>query len=58
MGGLALKVVAKKGKDQLSTKYESLFDIPTTDIDGNPVARLGDLLQGKKCILIVNVASK
>jgi hypothetical protein len=28
------------------------------DIDGNNIAKLGDILQGKKCILVVNVASK
>lgn len=34
MGSLALKAVSKKGKDKLSTTYQSLFDIPTVDIDG------------------------
>ena len=58
MGNLAFKAVQKKGKDKLSSKYESLFDIPAKDIDGVEHARLGDMLQGKKCILVVNVASK
>ena len=58
MGNLAFKAVQKKGKDKLDSKYESLFDIPATDIDGNQVGKLGDILQGKKCVLIVNVASK
>lgn len=58
MGNLAFKAVQKKGKDKLDNKYQSLFDIPAKDIEGNQLARLGDILEGKKCILIVNVASK
>jgi hypothetical protein len=37
MGGLASKLIFKKGKEKMSTKYESLFDIPATDIDGNNI---------------------
>lgn len=58
MGGLALKAVSKKGKDKLSTSYQSLFDIPTVDIDGKIIENLGSVCQGKKCIMVVNVASK
>jgi hypothetical protein len=35
-----------------------LFDIPAIDIDGNEVPKLGHLVAGKKCIMVVNVASK
>jgi hypothetical protein len=58
MGNLAFKAVQKKGKDKLESKYQSFFDIPAKDIDGNQIAKLGDILQGKKCVLVVNVASK
>ncbi len=58
MGALALKMVSKKGKDTLATSYTSLFDIPTVDIDGNPVPKVGQFCEGKKCIMVVNVASK
>lgn len=58
MGGLASKLIFKSGKDKLKTKYQSLHDIPAIDIDGNEIKRLGDILEGKKCILVVNVASK
>ena len=58
MGGLALKMVSKKGNDKLSTSYQSLFDIPTVDIDGNNIQKLASLCQNKKCIMVVNVASK
>ena len=42
--------------DQLETKYNSLFEIPVTDIDGKEM-NLQTLASGKKCILVVNVAS-
>lgn len=59
MGGLAAKLVFKKGKDKYNeSQYESLLDIPATDIDGNQINKLEDILQGKRCILVANVASK
>ena len=39
-------------------KYKSLFDIPAISIDGTVYESLGDLLKNKKCIMVVNVASK
>lgn len=58
MGGLASKLIFKKGKDKLTTSYTSLHEIPAVDIDGNKIERLGNLIDGKKAILVVNVASK
>ena len=59
MGGAISRIIFKHGKDkQLTSAYQSLLDIPVIDIDGNPVPRLGNLLQGKRCILVVNLASK
>lgn len=58
MGGLASKLIFKTGKDKLMSKFTSLHDIPAIDIDGNEVKRLGDIIDGKKCIMVVNVASK
>jgi glutathione peroxidase len=40
------------------TDYKSLLDISAVDIDGKQIKRLGDILKGKKLILVVNVASK
>ena len=34
------------------------FDFPSKKLDGTEVARLGDLVDGKKAILVVNVASE
>lgn len=59
MGALVAKMVFKNGNDRLAeAEQKSLFDIPAVDIDGNKVEKLGDLLTGKKAILVVNVASK
>jgi len=44
MGGLALKIVSKKGKDVISTTHTSLWDIAATDIDGNKIERLGNIV--------------
>lgn len=44
MGGLASKLIFKSGKDKFKTQHESLFDIGATDIDGNRINRLGDIL--------------
>ena len=40
------------------TAFKSLLDIPATDIDGKQVKKLGDVLKGKRLILVVNVATK
>jgi hypothetical protein len=34
------------------------FEFPSKKLDGTEVARLGDLVDGKKAILVVNVASE
>lgn len=58
MGSVALKLVSKTGKDKLTSAYSSLHEIGAVDIDGNNIDRLGNILQGKRCIMVVNVASK
>ena len=58
MGNLAYKAVKKTGKDKLASSYTSMLDIPTVDIDGKQLASLGEICQGKNCIMVVNVASK
>ncbi len=42
----------------MATTYDSLFDIGAVDIDGQVINKLGDLLFGKKCTMVVNVASQ
>ena len=57
MGSVALKAVSKKGTDDLITKYASAFEISAIDIDGNE-RKLSEMGRGKKCIMVVNVATK
>lgn len=58
MGNLVFKAIQKTGNDKLSTNFTSLLDISTVDIDGKKITRLGEILEGKKCTMVVNVASK
>ncbi len=59
MGAILAKMIFKTGHDQMAqSEAKSLFDIPETDIDGNKINRLGDILEGKKAILVINVVSK
>ena len=51
-----MKAVAKKGKEEIKSEFTSLWQIHAKDIEGKDVD-LGSLSQGKKCIMVVNVAS-
>ena len=57
MGAIA-SLIYKKGKEPVSTIYDSLWEIQATDIDGKVIERLGSLVKGKKAVLVVNVATK
>jgi len=57
MGALVMKAVAKTGKEWLSNSATSLHEIGAKNIDGAQVAQLGDLIAGKKCTMVVNVAT-
>ena len=46
----------KKGKEEVKSEAKSLLEIGAIDIDGDE-RNLGKLCQGKKCIMVVNVAS-
>ena len=56
MGGLAYKVFRIKKTEQIYTTDTSIFNIETNLITGEKV-KIGDLCVGKKCIIVVNVAS-
>ncbi len=47
----------RKG-ESLPSKYSNIYDIPVTTLEGKEYAKLGELVQNKKLLLIVNVASK
>jgi hypothetical protein len=40
MGNAAFKLIQKKGKDKLATKFSSVLEIPSVDIDGNVIEEL------------------
>ena len=58
MGGVAAKLIFKKGKEKMGSSHTSLFDIEAVDIDGHRINKIGDLVRDKRCIMVVNVASK
>ena len=56
--GCILVPLYRNGKEHLGSQFKSLHDIPVSDIDGNLYERLGEVTEGLKCIMVVNVASK
>jgi len=57
MGNQILKIFFKEGEDNISAKYENLNQIPAKLIDGTETT-IGEQIKGKKCYLVVNIASK
>ena len=51
-------MVSKNGKEAVATNYTSLWDVPVTTIEGQHIERLGQLVEGKKAVLVVNVATQ
>ena len=51
-------IIFKRGNESFpNLEHRSLFEIKATDLDNHQLL-LGDILEGKKCIVVVNVASK
>ena len=57
MGGLIMKAVAKTGTEVVESNAASLLEIRAKTIDGADIV-LGSILNGKKCTMVVNVATK
>ena len=61
MGGVLAAIVFKNGNEriQLQSQNEgkSLWDIPVVDITGNELT-LREIVQGKRAVLFVNIATK
>ena len=51
-------MIFKNGKEKVSTKYQSLWDIPAVDIDGKMIEKLGMICSDKRATLVVNVATQ
>ena len=58
MGNAIFAMVSKKGKNKLQAPDKALFDIPVTGLKGEQYARFGELMEGYKMAIIVNVATK
>jgi hypothetical protein len=58
MGGAIMsKIIFKTDYEDVHVKADCLWDIVSEDIDGEEVL-LRDLVEGKKCVLVVNVATQ
>lgn len=57
MGALVAKAIFKNGKESVSTNYTSLFEIPAKTIDGVMLGSLSEAVEGKRAVLVVNVAT-
>lgn len=56
MGGVLSKIVFKNKHESCHPSATCLWDILADDIDGDE-ALLRDVVAGKKCVLVVNVAT-
>ena len=56
MGALVFKAIAKNEQQTVATKAQSLFDFSANRISGEHVS-LEEVCKGKRCILVVNVAT-
>ena len=59
MGGVIESLVFKSGKETVTSKHKSAFElIGATNIDGEEIDPLLTVVEGKKCVMIVNVATR
>ena len=56
MGALVMKAIAKTGEDAVASSATSLLEISAKNIEGVDIT-LDSILQGKKCTMVVNVAT-
>ena len=50
-------IIFKLGNEKLDTSVSSIHDITVLDSKGSSI-QLGEFLDGKKCVVVVNVASR
>lgn len=55
--GLVEKFIFIHGDEDIQTEYTTANDIPCTGLKGEKYDRLGELIEGHKCYLVINVAS-
>ena len=58
MGAVVAKLIFKNAKENVASEAKSAWEISAKNIDGAMVDPLQTLINGKKCVMIVNVATK
>ena len=57
MGAVVAKLIFKNGQETVSSNYASLWEIGAKNIDGDMIDPLLKVVEGKKCVMVVNVAT-
>ena len=58
MGAVVEKMLFKNAKEAVASTHTSLWDIGAKNIDGEMIDPLLKVVEGKKCVMVVNVATK
>ena len=58
MGAVAEKLLFKKAHETVASTHKSVFEIAAKNIDGDMIDPLMKAVEGKKCVMFVNVATK
>ena len=56
MGGVIAKALFKNAQETVSTTAKSAWEIDAMSIDWEMINPLAKIVEGKKCVMIVNVA--
>ena len=57
MGGVVAKLIFKNAKENVASEAKSAWEIGAKNIDGEMIDPLQTLVNGKKCVMVVNVAT-
>ena len=58
MEGVIERAIFKNGKDMVEAKHSTLWSYAAKSIEGQMIDPLGPSVEGKKCVMVVNVATK
>ena len=58
MGGAIAKFIFKNAQEGVASNAKSAWEIGAKNIDGEMIQLLQTIVAGKKCVMIVNVATK
>ena len=56
MGGVIAKLAFKNGEEKAETEHKTAWTIGCDDIDGKKVPELGQVVPGKRAIVVTNSA--